>query len=110
MITLKLTPFEANAVENALRFYIPLASSQGRDVHHPVEALVRLMKSRWGIGEEAGQAGALPYVTKEQSDAIRSLVKAGLRVQAVKKYREIAGAGLKAAVDAFKAAGLWGER
>jgi hypothetical protein len=108
MITIKLTPFEADAVENALRSYIPLASSRGQDVHHPVEALVRLMKSRWGIGEEAEQASALPYVSKEQSDMIVSLVKSGLRVQAVKKYREWTNCGLKTAVDTFKRAGLWG--
>jgi hypothetical protein len=107
MITIKLTPFEADAVENALRSYIPLASSRGQDVHHPVEALVRLMKSRWGIAQDP-EVVALPYVSVEQSNQIMSLAKAGLRVQAVKKYREWTNCGLKTAVDTFKRAGLWG--
>jgi hypothetical protein len=107
MITLKLTDFEADAVENALRSYIPLASSRGQDVHQPVEALVRLMKSRWGVTAEP-EIAVLPYVSREQSDMVVSLLKSGLRVQAVKKYREFTNCGLHTAVTAFKTAGLWG--
>lgn len=106
MITLKLTDYEADAVENALRAYIPLASTRGLDVHQPVEALVRLMKSRWGIVSDPDIA-VLPYVTVGQSNEITSLLRAGLRVQAVKKYRELTNCGLRTTVDAFKHAGLW---
>ena len=106
MITLKLTDFEADAIENALRAYIPLASTRGTDVHHPVEALVRLMKSRWGIVSDP-EATVLPYVTVKQSSEIESLARAGLRVQAVKRYRELTNCGIKTAVDAFRHAGLW---
>lgn len=128
MITIKLTKLETDAVEAALRAYIPECANSGGDLLNAVEALVRLTKARWltedGVEERkfdplrveytiTGQCVFRGVTFPREIDSAKlanivTLSMCGKGIQAIKLYRQFTGAGLKETVDLLSSVGLWG--